>query len=739
MNPESRLFEEEAESAELELTVESVIYQNEENGFRVIRGTRPNGSDGRVTAVGRMPEVFEGQDLVLEGEWGNHPKYGRQFQVEKCRVDQPTTEKGVKKYLASGLIKGIGDKYAERIVDRYGEDTLEVIEENPEHLLEIDGIGEKKLEKIEESWEKQRKIKDVMVSLKSHDISTAYGLKIYKEYGAQASTVVETDPYRLTAEIDGIGFKIADRIAAKVGIDPEDPQRIKAGLRYTLDQATGQGHVFLPRDELLEKAGEMLDVNPELVEKELGALTSDGELVKEKDRYSGKERVYLPSLYIVENELAGKLVELSRVGEGVGLDDGDRINELIDGYQIRSGIDYNEEQREAVRKALANKVTVITGGPGTGKTTIVEGILELMEELGWEVILTAPTGRAAKRLEETTGHEAKTIHRTLGFKPPNQFEHDAENQLSADGIVVDELSMVDTWLLHHLVQATPEGTHLVLVGDADQLPSVGPGDVMKGLIDSGTLGVQKLEKIYRQSRQSDIVTNAHRINQGEYPVIKESDTDFFLHEVEKPGRAADEIIRLVSERIPKKFDLNPMEGVQVLSPMYKGECGVDRLNNDLQDELNSGEEVFSPDGEFRIGDKVMQTENDYEKGVFNGDIGRVEGADRAAGELEVLYPDYGVITYEKPELDSLELAYAITIHKSQGSEYDAVVLPMISQHYIMLKRNLLYTAITRSRRLVVIVGSRKAIGMAINNDQESRRYTTLSRRLREKVDEKEGA
>lgn len=739
MSPEGKLFEEGTEDEEIEITVESVVFQNDDNGFRVVRGTRAGSDDNLVTAVGKMPEVYEGQDLVLEGEWTRHKKYGRQFQVEKCQVDQPTTEKGVKKYLASGLIKGIGDKYAERIVDQYGEETLNVMEENPEYLLEIDGIGEKKLDKIKESWEKQRRVKDVMVSLKSHDISTAYGLKIYREYGAQASTVVETDPYRLAAEIDGIGFKIADRIAGKVGIESEDPGRIGAGLRYTLDGATDNGHVYLPRKKLLDRAEEVLEVSPGLIESQLDELLSREELYEEKDKASGRSRIYLPSLYHVEEELAEKLVELNEVGREKGVKDEGSVRELIDSYQISSGIDYNEEQREALRQALLDKVTVITGGPGTGKTTLVEGIIELMEELSWEVLLAAPTGRAAKRLEETTGHEAKTIHRTLGFKPPGEFDHDRDNKLSADGIIVDELSMVDTWLLDHLVQAIPEGTHLVLVGDADQLPSIGPGDVMNDILDSGTIGVKKLQRIYRQSRQSDIVTNAHRINKGEFPVISDGETDFFFREEKDPGEAADKIVDLVAEDIPGRWDMDPKKEIQVLSPMYKGAPGVDNLNSSLQEELNPGDPVLDNRKGFRVGDKVMQTENDYEKGVFNGDIGKIVGSDHKEGELEVRYPEYGVLTYEKTELDSLELAYAVTIHKSQGSEYRAVVLPVLSQHYVMLKRNLLYTAITRSRELVVLVGSKKAMGMAINNDREDRRYTTLSRRLREKVDELSGS
>lgn len=716
----------------IEVTVESIVFQNRDNGFRVIRGSRTGKGEDTVTAVGKTPEIYEGQDLVLEGEWTRHDRYGRQFQIEKCQVDPPTTEKGVKRYLASGLIKGIGDKYAEKIVGRFGEDTLDVLEEEPESLLEISGIGEKKLEKVKESWKKQRQVKDVMVSLKRHDISTAYGLKIYEKYGAQASTVVENNPYRLTREIDGIGFKVADRIARKVGMEPEDSKRIKAGLVYTLEQASNDGHIYLPRTRLLEKSREILEVPRGMVGEEIDEMTSTGELMEES--VDGEARVYLPSLYFIEEEVAEKLVSLDQYGEGARISNEDRINELIDGYQIDSGIDYNPEQREAIKAALQEKVTVVTGGPGTGKTTIVTGIIALMEELGWEVILAAPTGRAAKRLEETTGREAKTIHRTLGFKPPNEFKYNSENKLTADAIIVDELSMVDLRLTDHLVQATPEGTNLVLVGDADQLPSVGPGDVMGDIIESGAVGVVKLDRIYRQSGRSDIVTNAHRINEGEFPRIRGNNTDFFFVEEDVPGRASEEIVRLVADEIPNDWDIDPMKDIQVLSPMYKGECGVDQLNSALQDELNPGGELdFGPKEDFRIGDKVMQTENNYEKEVFNGDIGRIVGADKSTGELEVDYPDYGVISYEKGEINALELAYAITIHKSQGSEYDAVIIPLLNQHYVMLKRNLLYTAVTRSRELVMLVGSRKALGMAVNNDRESRRFTTLARRLKEKA------
>lgn len=718
----------------IEITVESVVYQNQENGFRVIRGSREQ-EGGTVTAVGKAPEVYEGQDLVLEGEWTRHERYGRQFRIENCKIDPPTTEKGVKRYLASGLIKGIGEKYAEKIVDRFGEDTLDVIENDPKSLLDISGIGKKKLEKVRESWKKQRQVKDVMVSLKRHDISTAYGLKIYEKYGAQASTVVEQDPYRLTREIDGIGFKVADRIARKVGMKPEDSKRIKAGLIYTLEQASNNGHIYLPKKKLLEKSREFLEISPDLIKDKIENMTSTGALIEESsDGERGTSRVYLPALYFMEEEVAEKLVALEGFGDGARISDEDRLNELIDGYQISSGIDYNAEQREAIKAALQEKVTVVTGGPGTGKTTIVTGIIALMEDMGWEVILAAPTGRAAKRLEETTGREAKTIHRTLGFKPPNEFEYNSENKLSADAIIIDELSMVDLRLIDHLIKATPEGTNLVLVGDADQLPSVGPGDVMDDIIESGAVGVVQLNQIYRQSGRSDIVTNAHRINEGEFPRITGNNTDFFFVEEKVPGRASDEILKLVAEDIPNEWDMDPMNDVQVLAPMYKGECGVDRLNTVLQNELNPGDDLgFGPKEDFRIGDKVMQTENNYEKEVFNGDIGRIVGADRSVSQLEVDFPDYGVKTYEKNEISALELAYAITIHKSQGSEYDAVIIPLLNQHYVMLKRNLLYTAVTRSRELVVLVGSKKALAMAVNNDRESRRFTTLSQRLKEKA------
>ncbi|MBS3787658.1 ATP-dependent RecD-like DNA helicase [Candidatus Bipolaricaulota bacterium] len=718
----------------IEITVESVVYQNQENGFRVIRGSRGQEKDV-VTAVGKTPEVYEGQDLLLEGGWTRHERYGRQFRIEKCKIDPPTTEKGVKRYLASGLIKGIGEKYAEKIVDKFGEDTLEVIENDPENLLEISGIGDKKLEKIRESWKKQRQVKDVMVALKRHDISTAYGLKIYENYGAQASTVVEENPYRLSREIDGIGFKVADRIARKVGMKPEDSRRIKAGLTYTLEQASNDGHIYLPRKKLLEKSREFLEIPPDLIKEKIENMTSTGGLIEESnDGEKGTSRIYLPALYFMEEEVAEKLVALDRFGDGARIADEDRINELIDGYQITSGIDYNPEQREAIKAALQEKVTVVTGGPGTGKTTIVTGIIALMEDLGWEVILAAPTGRAAKRLEEMTGREAKTIHRTLGFKPPDEFEYNSENKLSTDAIIVDELSMVDLRLIDHLIQATPEGTNLVLVGDADQLPSVGPGDVMGDIIDSGAVGVVKLNQIYRQSGRSDIVTNAHRINEGEFPQIDGNHSDFLFVEEEVPRRASEKIIKLVAEEIPGEWDMEPMKDVQVLAPMYKGECGVDQLNTALQNELNPGDDLgFGSKEDFRIGDKVMQTENNYEKEVFNGDIGRIVGADRSDSRVEVDFPDYGIISYEKNEISALDLAYAITIHKSQGSEYDAVIIPLLNQHYVMLKRNLLYTAVTRSRELVILVGSKKALGMAVNNDRESRRFTTLSRRLKEKA------
>lgn len=730
----------ENEIKKLDVTVDRIVYQAESNQYKVISVITSDKAEKRFTAVGEMPEVYEGQDLLLSGKWVRHERYGRQFQVDKCVASQPTTEKGIKKYLASSLIDGVGEKYAERIVERFGEGTLDLLEDSPEALLDVDGIGEKRLDKIVDSWEKQKKIREVMIALKTYDISTAYGLRIYKEYGSQASAIVENDPYRLTHEIDGIGFKIADRIARKVGIDHDDPERTKAGLRFTLRKSSSNGHVYLPQRVLVERAGEILGVDRHLIEDALRELIDDEYLIEDSQAKSTDQRpIYLPRFYFSEVESAENLARLDYSGSmETGLDI-DRVESLIDGYQISSGFDYNQEQREALKAALLNKVTIITGGPGTGKTTIITGILEIMSKIGWEVTLAAPTGRAAKRLSETTGREAKTIHRTLGYQPPGIFEHDEENQLDTDAVVVDELSMVDLNLLDHLLRAIPEGSHLVLVGDADQLPSVGPGDVINDIIQADRIRTVELTQIYRQSGASDIVENAHRINNGQYPVIHNEDGgDFFFFRKDEPDGARQKIIQLVSKVIPSRWDMDPLDDIQVLSPMYKGVCGVDRLNEALQDKLNPDGGKQGQIGDFLVGDKVMQTRNDYEKRVFNGDIGRIVGIDKSVEELEIRFPEYGVINYKKEELPSLDLAYAITIHKSQGSEYDGVILPMLNQHYVMLKRNLLYTAVTRSRRLVMLVGSQKAIGMAVNNDQENRRYTGLTERLQRAFSKIEG-
>ncbi|MBS3812507.1 ATP-dependent RecD-like DNA helicase [Candidatus Bipolaricaulota bacterium] len=726
------MFSNDKEIKKLEVTVDNIVYQTDSHEFKVVRVTTSDKAEKKFTAVGEMPELYEGQDLELEGKWVRHEKYGRQFQVNKCVVNQPTTEKGVKKFLASGLIEGVGEKYANRIVDKFGEDTLEVIEQQPKALLEVSGIGEKRLEKITESWEDQKEIREVMIALKSYDISTAYSLRIYRGYGARAPSIVKDDPYRLTHEIDGIGFKIADRIAAKVGIDHDDPERAKAGLRYTLRQSSSNGHVYLPRRILVDRAQEILGTDKGLIVEALEKMLEDGYLISSDElQANSRTPVYLPSLYFAEVEVADSLSSLDSTGRWeVGLDPGG-VDNLIDSYQISSGFDYSGEQREAVRTALTNRVTVITGGPGTGKTTIITGIIAIMDKLGWEVTLAAPTGRAAKRLSEMTGENAKTIHRTLGYSPPGTFEHDEENQLDTDAIIVDELSMVDLRLLNHLLRAVPDGSRLVLVGDADQLPSVGPGDVINDIIKSNRVKTVNLTRIYRQSEASEIVENAHRINNGDYPAIRNRDDgDFFFFREDDPDAARRKIIELVSREIPGRWDLDPLDDLQVLSPMYKGVCGVDRLNEDLQKRLNDEGYGGEGIGDFYVGDKVMQTENDYEKLVFNGDIGRIVSLDKSNKELEVRYPDYGVINYKKGDIDSLDLAYAVTIHKSQGSEYEGVILPVLNQHFVMLKRNLLYTAVTRSKKLVMLVGSQKAIGIAVNNDEENRRFTALTERLR---------
>ena len=669
-----------------------------------------------VGAMAAMP----GESVRLDGVWSTHPQYGRQFKFTRYTLVYPATVEGVRKYLGSGLIKGIGPVTAKRIVEHFQLDTLEVIDQAPDRLLEVPGTGPKRVAIIKKGWETQKQIKDVMIFLQSHGVSTGYSVRIYKEYGTKAISLVRANPYRLEQDIFGVGFLTADRIAQRLGIGEAAPARLKAGLRYVLNQASEQGHVFLPRDELLQAAQQELTVDVSLILPQITELAREEGVVLEGDR------VYLPVLYHAESGVASSLCRLLRdPPPPVNWDVPAAIKALGRGQ----GIQYDETQIQALRMAVQSKVMVLTGGPGTGKTTITRGIIGLLQQQHLGVLLCSPTGRAAKKLSEATGREAKTIHRLLGFKPPHGFEHDQNRPLRAGAVIVDEASMIDITLMHSLLKAVPTAARLVLVGDIDQLPSVGPGSVLGDLIDSGVIPVVRLTHIFRQAQQSHIITNAHRINQGEFPhVDNQTALDFFFCEEEEPDRVAALIQELCSQRLPQRYGFDPIEDSQVLCPMYKGVTGATHLNQVLQQSLNPNGQSWSRGGtDYRVGDKVMQTRNNYDKSVFNGDVGRIRTIDVAEQTVTVAFDV--VVEYEFGELDELVLSYAVSVHKSQGSEYRAVLMPITTQHYMMLQRNLLYTAITRAKELVVLVGTKKAIAIAVRNDQIAQRHTALAERL----------
>ncbi len=703
----------------VEGTIERITFQAEDTGYTVAR--LQVGEEELLTVVGVMVGVQVGEGVRLEGEWSAHPQYGRQFKFSQYTPLYPSTVEGIRRYLGSGLIKGVGPVTAQRIVDHFGVETLEVIERHPERLLEVPGTGPKRVEIIVQGWQAQRQIKDVMIFLQSHGVGTAYAVKIYKTYGDQAIAAVRANPYCLEQDIWGIGFLSADRIARNLGIQPEAPERLRAGLRYVLNQASDEGHVFLPREELLQAAGQELEIGQELLAQGLVGLAAEQGVVLDG------ERVYLPPLHQAE---VGIAAALQRLLQAPLRQSHDQIEAAIAGLEAKLGIQYEAQQREGLRVAAQSKVMVLTGGPGTGKTTITRGIIALLEQQGQQVLLCSPTGRAAKKLAEATGKPARTIHRLLGFKPPKGFEHHQDNPLRAQALIADEVSMVDVPLMHSLLKALPTAARLVLVGDVDQLPSVGPGKVLRELIASGVVPVVRLTHIFRQAQQSQIVTNAHLINQGEFPSLNNREArDFFFIEEEEPERVASLIQELCAERLPRRYNLDPIEDIQVLAPMYRGETGASNLNQVLQQRLNPKGESWKRGGtEYRVGDKVMQVRNNYEKGVFNGDVGRLRAVDAENQLVRVLFEEE--VEYEFSELDELVLAYAVSVHKSQGSEYRAVVLPLTTQHYLMLQRNLLYTAITRARELVVMVGTKRALGIAVRNARTTERHTALADRLR---------
>jgi len=723
---------------ELEGQVERITYTNEETGYTVARVGVPDFPEP-VTVVGNLIAPAPGEVMKMRGEWRDHPRFGRQFQVSSHRIVLPATAQGIEKYLGSGLIKGIGPVMASRIVGKFGERTLEIIEHRINDLTKIEGIGRKRVEMIGRAWEEQKEIRDVMIFLQEHGVSTAYAVKIFKRYGWDSISLLSENPYRLATDIHGIGFLKADKIAEKLGFEKSAPVRAEAGTLYVLQRLADEGHVLYPYEDLVAKCLEILEVDREVVLRAIGILALEGKIVIEDlNRDMGafepnRKAVYLSRFHTSEKGIAEHLHRLVT---------GQRdlrpilIDKALKWVQDRIRLDLARKQVDAVKGALSEKVMVITGGPGTGKTTIIRALVEIYRRMKARVLLTAPTGRASKRMEEATGYPARTIHRMLEYSfRKGGFQRNQERPLDADVLIVDEVSMIDTILMYHLLKAVPSGAVVVLVGDVNQLPSVGAGSVLKDIIGSGAVPVVALTEIFRQAEKSRIVVNAHKINQGVVPGTgagssREILEDFYFIEQEDPEAALQRILDLVCERVPRRFQLDPVEDIQVLSPMHKGVVGTENLNRLLQERLNpSKRELVRGERRLRLRDKVMQTRNNYEKEVFNGDMGRITSIDAERGEVTVTYEGHPV-SYDLPELDEIALAYAISVHKSQGSEYPAVILPILPQHFIMLQRNLIYTAVTRGKRLVVMVGSKKALAMGVHNNRITERHTNLQEMIR---------
>jgi exodeoxyribonuclease V alpha subunit len=714
------------ESASINGTVTRLLYSSDDSGWCAVRLS--NDERGAFAATGPLLGVREGDELRLTGRWVEHPRFGEQFQAESYVTVAPSTLEGIRRFLGTGRVKGIGPTMASRIVDAFGLDSLEIMDRDPQRLLEIHGIGRATLAKVQASWEKHRGIQQIMVFLTGHGIAPGVAVKAYGKYGAAAVDVVREDPFRLAEDVFGVGFRTADRIAQRIGIPADSPQRLRAGLLFTLSEASVEGHVFLPRSRLLEEASALLEIEQTLLEPVLDQLQQRQSVVAVV-RSDDETAIFTLRLEAAEAAVANHIRELLSHGADGGAID---VDQAVSWYQREASIELAKNQRQALAAALNGRVLVVTGGPGTGKTTLVRGITQIFGARKQRVLLAAPTGRAAKRLTQATGNDAKTIHRLLEFNPRGRtFTRDRENPLEADVVVVDEVSMLDIELAAHLLEAIPPGCRLVLVGDADQLPSVGPGNVLRDLIASGVVPLVRLDHIFRQAEASRIVVNAHRINSGRMPIAdgNNADADFYFVARDDPVEAAELAVDFAARRIPNHFHLDPVDDIQVLAPMHRGELGVRRLNERLQEELTpSGPEITIGPRRFRLGDKIMQVRNNYDLEIFNGDIGRVEFFDEDSDEM-VVRIDGRAVAIPHDNLEDLIPAYACTIHKSQGSEYPAVVIVLHHQHHIMLQRNLLYTAVTRGRRLVVIVGSRRALARAVDNATQRARFTLLADRL----------
>ena len=716
----------------LRCVVERITYQNPENGYSVLK-VHVKGYEDLVTVVGNLLDANVGSVLLMDGDWKVDSRYGRQFMAQKWEETLPATVYGMEKYLGSGLIKGVGPKYAKKIVQKFGVDTFAVIEDNIELLIEIPGIGSKRIRMIAESWERQKEVKNIMLFLQEHGVSTAFAAKIYRQYGNESIAVMKENPFRLADDIWGIGFKTADGIAEKLGFGRETYVRLRSGIMYTLSELADEGHVYAEREQLTQKAAALLEAEESRI-----VMTMD-QMLKEKDLIREEDAIYLPPFYFAEVGTAGKLKKLASEPAGDRLwaqllkarreTGNDRLSVDVGRIEQTVNMKYDEIQADAIRQAAMAKVMVLTGGPGTGKTTTTQGIIAAYRAYGLKILLAAPTGRAARRMTEATGLEAKTIHRLLECKPPEGYGKNEENPLEGDVLIVDECSMIDIIMMNSLLKAIPANMRLVLVGDIDQLPSVGAGNVLRDIIDSGCFPVIRLTRIFRQALTSRIIRNAHRINAGQMPDISNGkETDFFFLQREEPEEAVAEVVRLVKEKLPRYYR-TPSSMIQVLTPMQRGVVGATNLNLVLQEAVNpQGEGLRRSGFVFRAGDKVMQIKNNYDKEIFNGDIGIIESVDLTERTLSVNF-DNRKIVYDATELDELVHAYATTIHKAQGSEYQIVVMPVLMNHYVMLQRNLIYTGITRAKKILVMVGTKKALSYAVRNVTVTRRNTMLTERL----------
>ncbi len=720
------------QSSELTCEVHTITFYSEATNYLVAK-VQAKGEPGVVTIVGTMGPVSPGETLALTGVWTTHPQYGRQFNVERFEQRMPASLTGIKRYLESKQIKGVGPVLAGKMLAAFGDRVLEVLDETPDKLLKVKGITPKVLEKIVESWNGQREVRNLMLFLQTHDVPTTFAQRIFKQYGAGAVERLRENPYALAYDIHGIGFKTADAMALKLGFAEDCPQRLEAAVIYGLFSLGDSGHLFYPRDELLERVDAMLGgVGLNLLFEALENLQVQKKVrIEPLPQQDIAHAVYLTHFYNWEREIAERLWAIATHPAAVSEE---KVTKTLPGVEAESGINLSSEQHHAVSRACVSKAFIITGGPGTGKTTITRAVVRVLDKLGLKVRLCAPTGRAAKRMSEATGFPASTLHRLLGSTPGGGFAHNEENKLKADVVLVDEASMLDVQLLLSLLRALPLTCRLILVGDVNQLPSVGPGNVLGDMLDSGALEQARLTHIFRQALESMIVVNAHRVNEGKFPVNSKKqapEADFFWVECDDPQLVQDKIVELVSERIPRAYGFDPTRDIQVLSPMHKGEVGTQALNALLQDTLNpGGRELSRGKNRFRAGDRVLQTKNNYEKDVFNGDLGWIVEADPHAVELTVDF-DGRLVPYDASDLDELTLAYAVSVHKSQGSEYPAVVVPVVTQHFVMLKRNLIYTALTRARKLAVILGGKKALGIGLSASGSVKRFTHLRYRLQE--------